>query len=137
MAVQEGTVLGFDFGTKHIGVAVGETLARSARAIETVTARANIPDWDHIDRIIAAYRPILMVVGHPLNMDGSRQDTTARAEAFERALGKRYQIATARIDERLSSVEAKERMRDTSTRKQSIHAYAAQVILQTWLDQSN
>jgi putative transcription antitermination factor YqgF len=70
-------------------------------------------------------------------MDGSRQDTTARAEAFERALGKRYPIRTARVDERLTSVEAKERMRDTSSRKQTIHAYAAEIILQAWLERSS
>ena len=132
---QSGTVLGFDFGTKHIGIAVGETLTRNARAIDTVSNRANVPDWSRIDRLIADYKPVRLVIGHPLNMDGSRQDTTARAEAFERALAKRYQIATARVDERLTSVEAKERMRDTSARKQTIHAHAAEIILQAWLDQ--
>ncbi len=128
------TVLAFDYGSKRIGVAVGNTTTRTASALEVLVG--NPPDWRRIGALIAEWRPARLVVGHPLDMEGASQPATRGAERFARSLGGRFGLPVERVDERLSTREAWLRRTDSGDRRavrKGIDALAAQVILETWL----
>lgn len=126
------TLLGFDYGTKRIGVAVGQTLTRSATPVAIVGYIRGKPDWQHIDRLIDEWAPGELVVGIPLCMDNERQAMTEASERFARQLEGRFHLSVHHVDERLSSREAGDRLKST----RNIDAVAAQVILETWFSQS-
>ena len=137
------TMLGFDYGARRIGVAVGNALTRSARALEVVGNGAQGPDWRRLDALLREWQPQALLVGLPLMMDGSEQANSRNARAFAAALGTRYAIEAQLVDERLSSVEASRRFaerraRGESRRKhaQNLDAVAAEVIIETWLNHS-
>ncbi len=123
------TLLCFDFGTKRIGAAVGQTLTDTATPLEIIPVRNNRPDWDRIGALIAEWQPQALVVGNPLNIDGSRHPITDRADAFARKLHGRYRLPVKRADERLSTVEARSRQQNGD----AVDHVAAQVILEGWL----
>jgi putative Holliday junction resolvase len=125
------TLIGFDYGELRIGVAVGQTLTRTATPLETIGVNNGRPDWARIDAVIAEWQPGALVVGDPLNMDGTSQHMTEAATAFAAVLEKRYNLPVYRVDERLSSWEAKVRLRDT----RNLDPIAAQAILETWLSE--
>ena len=122
-------IMGFDFGTSKIGVAVGQKLTASANPIGKVSANDGKPDWSQLDRIVHEWQPSLFVVGLPLNMDDSKNEITRAAERFARRLYGRYEIPFEMMDERLSTFEA--RLSPTK----DIDATAARLILETWLSQ--
>ena len=123
------TLLCFDFGAKRIGVAVGQTLTDTATPLEIIRVRNNRPDWDRIGALIAEWRPQALVVGNPLNMDGSRQPLCVRVDAFARKLHGRYRLPVLRADERLSTVEARARQGNND----AVDHVAARIILEGWL----
>jgi putative Holliday junction resolvase len=122
-------LLGIDYGTKQIGVAVGQVITGQARELCTLKAQNGVPDWDQVQALITEWKPDAIVVGLPLNMDGTPSDMSARAEKFSRKLN----------DERLTTFEAKgERMarggQRGSYRDNPVDAIAAALLLQGWLD---
>ncbi len=127
------TFLCFDYGLKRIGVAVGQELTGTASALTTVSARDGKPDWDAISRLFEEWRPDAVVVGLPLNMDGSEHELSRRARRFGNQLHGRYNLPAHFIDERLSSLEAEALLKGRSHHKQDIDKLAARVILETWL----
>jgi putative Holliday junction resolvase len=137
------TVLGFDFGTRRIGVALGETVTGSARALMALPARAGTPPWSDIARLIAEWRPARLVVGLPHHLDGREAPLAARARAFAAELGQRSGLPLAFWDEALSTEAARESLaekrrsgarqgRDNRWRDE-LNAAAAREILQGWL----
>ena len=141
--MSDGTVLGFDFGTRRIGVAVGQTLTASARPLSTLRSHNDRPDWSGIARLIAEWRPQRLVVGLPVNMDGSEHDFAAEVQSFAAELHARHGLPVELIDERLSSHEAQQKVTAMGGRgapagraaKEQLDRVAAQVILETWLAQ--
>lgn len=135
------TLLGFDYGSSKIGVAVGQELTRSSTPLATLRNRGADPDWEAIARLIAEWRPAALVVGIPLNMDGSEQPMTAAARRFARRLEGRYGLPVYPADERLSSIEAGQLVHDAARgggrarRRLGVDEVAAQVILQTFFSQ--
>ncbi|MBU1192099.1 MAG: Holliday junction resolvase RuvX [Gammaproteobacteria bacterium] len=131
------TLLGFDFGSRRIGVAVGQRITGTASALITLTARDGQPDWSEIEKLIATWQPDALVVGLPLALDGSHSDTTRAAERFARRLHGRFQLPAYLHDERLSS-HAAEHWTDQGSGKaaprDALDKVAAQIILQDWLD---
>ncbi len=128
------TLLGFDFGSRRIGVAVGQRITGTASALTTLAARDGQPDWDQVSKLLETWQPQALVVGQPLQLDGSRSDITAAAERFARRLEGRYRLPVYLCDERLSS-HAAEHWSDTrGTPSGGLDAAAAQIILQDWLD---
>lgn len=123
------TALVFDFGLRHIGVAVAEERVAHARGIATIGARDGAPHWDRLDALLAEWRPAQLVVGLPLNMDGTPSAMCEQARAFGTALAGRYSLPVAYTDERLSTFEAKERGASPT----DAHALAAEAIAETWL----
>lgn len=136
---QARTILGFDFGLKNIGVAVGQELTNNANPLTVIKAREGIPNWDEIQTLLQQWQPQLLIVGLPLNMDGSEQEMTAAARRFGNRLNGRFQIPVEWQDERLSTYEALDQLgiRDKMQAKQrsDVDRISAQLILQSWLNQ--
>ena len=126
------TLLGFDFGERRIGVAVGQTLTGTATPLTTLPARDGTPDWERIAALVREWQPDALVVGLPLNMDGSEQTLTARARRFGNRLRARVALPLHFADERLSTREARDREGDAAPRE-GRDALAAQVILEGWM----
>lgn len=132
------TALAFDYGLKSIGCAVGQTLTGSASPVAVLKARDGQPDWQAVEDVITRWQPTLLLVGLPLNMDGSESEFCLRARKFARRLQGRYGLPVKMVDERLSSREAKTRevrrgAEAHNYRKNPVDDLAAQVILETWL----
>lgn len=130
-------LLGFDFGMKRIGVAVGQTITQSARPLVTLQAHQGVPQWEILNKLIKTWQPDALVVGIPLNMDGTDQPLTQAAQEFSDALKQRYQLPVYGVDERLSTKDARERLFNQGGYKAlqggQVDSVAAQLILQNWL----
>ena len=126
------TLLGFDYGTRRIGVAVGQQVTGTASALETVPVRDGRPDWARIEALIHTWQPHALVVGIPYHMDGKAQPMTESARRFARQLHGRFGLPVHEADERLSSWSA-EQLPAAAGRRDDIDALAAQLILQDWL----
>lgn len=130
------TILSFDYGTSNIGVAVGQSITGTATPLKTLNARDGIPNWDEIQQLLEEWRPDLLIVGLPLNMDGSHSAMSTRAEKFGRRLHGRYGNQVVMADERLSSFEAKgEIISQTGSRdfkQKNVDSLAAKIILESW-----
>lgn len=135
------TLLGFDYGTRRIGVAVGQEVTRSVAPLTTLSRKTDKPDWDAITRLIAEWQPDLLIVGLPLTLDGEDQEMTRRARRFGNQLKGRYNLPVELVDERLTSYEAQGLLRQRShsgagrNDSQAVDEVAAQLILQSWFDQ--
>lgn len=133
-------LLGFDFGMKRIGVAVGQTVTQTARALTVVHAKQGEPEWGDIAKLVKTWQPDAFVVGIPLNMDGTEQPLTIAAKRFADKLGNQFHLPVFGTDERLTSVDARERVFNKGGYKAlqstSIDSIAAQLILQNWLTQN-
>ena len=138
MAAHE-TVLAIDFGLRNMGVAVGNTLSRTAQPLAIINARDGVPDWDALAKFIEEWQPQRVVVGHPLNMDGTESDISKRVMKFARQIEGRYQRIVTRVDERLSSREAKAAAlasgHNGDFAAKPIDDEAAAIILSTWLNE--
>ena len=107
MSAPSGLYLGFDYGTRQIGVAVGQAVTGQARELLTLKAQNGVPDWQQIQRLLDEWRPTALVVGLPLNMDGTPSEMSERAERFARRLHGRYGLPVHTHDERLTTYAAK------------------------------
>jgi putative Holliday junction resolvase len=133
------TLLGFDFGPRKIGVAVGQTVTRSARPLKTLRCRDDKPDWAGIEAIVREWRPSAVVLGLPLKLDDTEVDWAGRIHRFARQIQGRFGLPVHLIDERLTSVEARRLLRSRPGPKPVDHrledAVAAALILETWLSE--
>lgn len=138
MTTQAQQVLAFDFGTRRIGAATGQTLINSSTEVPPISAKDGTPNWQQLDDIISQWQPDILVVGIPINMDGSISEMSRRARRFANRIQDRYQKPCYLVDERLSTSEAKEihyqRGGSNNFRKESVDGIAAQIILQSWFD---
>ena len=148
-------ILGFDFGLKQIGLAVGQTLTQSARPLTVFKAKDGKPQWHEIEAQLAEWKPDYLVVGLPLNMDGTESDMSVRARKFANRLHGRFGCVVELCDERLSSAEAKSQLAEgraiarhdsnaeaaeqyghalsRNKRDGTVDAIAAQLIVESWL----
>ena len=129
-----GYVLGFDFGLKFIGLAVGQTITKTAGGLTTIKARNGKPEWTEITAIIQEYNPAAIIVGLPLNMDETESDMSAKARKFAKELERRFDANVQMMDERLSSWTANEIKRD-AVRGGEIHEKSACLILESWFNE--
>jgi putative holliday junction resolvase len=134
-----GTVMAFDFGEKRIGVAVGETILKAAHPVTTIEAETNDAKFSKIAHLIQEWRPSLLVVGLPTHMDGTEHTLTHLAKKFAQRLEGRFNLPVTMMDERLTSVEAAERLQTAGIKgakqKSLLDAVAAQGILQSYFEQ--
>ena len=132
------TIIAIDFGLRNIGVAVGNTLSLTSRPLTILQARDGVPDWDALSSIFSEWRPDRILVGNPLNMDGSESDMGRQAARFARRIEGRFGLTVTLVDERLSSREAKANALAAGTAETlpiPVDDEAAAVILATWLHQ--
>lgn len=122
-------VLAFDYGLRHIGVAVGQSVTGTATPLTTVAARDGRADWVAIDKLVGEWRPAAVIVGLPLNMDDSESPMSERARRFARQLGQRTRLPVRLVDERLTSRAAR------AVEPSQSHAHAAALIAETWLNE--
>jgi putative Holliday junction resolvase len=134
------TYLAFDYGTRHLGIAVGSTASGLAEPLASTDVRNGLPDWPVLDRLIKEWRPDALVVGLPLNMDDSENDMTRAARKFGHRLQGRYNLPVDWVDERLTSVDAKNALVRARVpwkhRRRQVDKLAAQGILQAYLDET-
>lgn len=131
--------LAFDYGEKYIGVAAGSRHSRRAEPVTTLRGSAKNPDWVRISRLIGEWRPHALVVGLPLNMDGSDNPMTRAARSFGQRLKERYNLPVHMVDERLSTLVARDVLNEAGVpmrrHKSRLDQVAAQTILQAFLNE--
>jgi putative Holliday junction resolvase len=133
-------VLGFDFGIKRIGVAVGQEMIGTARPVATLTFLENAHRFAAIEKLIAEWHPDLLVVGLPMNVDSTEHEMSARCRRFANQLYGRFKLPVALVDERFSSVVAEEELAgrglNWQERKAVVDAEAARLILESFFQGS-
>ncbi|WP_040727704.1 Holliday junction resolvase RuvX [Thiomicrorhabdus sp. Kp2] len=125
----EGVIIGFDFGLRRIGVAIGQTVTQTATPETIVNSKDGKPDWEHITKLFETWQPTAIVVGLPMRLDGTEQALTQPARKFGQRLHGRYQRPVFYIEEQLSSIEAEQR----GLKQKHIDDHAAQILLENWL----
>lgn len=125
----EGVIIGFDFGLRRIGVAIGQTITQTATPQAIVNSKDGKPDWEHISKLFEQWQPVAIVVGLPMRLDGSEQALTQPARKFGQRLSGRYNRPIFYIEEQLSSIEAENR----GLKQKHIDDHAAQILLENWL----
>jgi putative holliday junction resolvase len=135
-----GAVLGFDYGERRIGVAIGQRITGTASPLTTLTSKNQHPDWEAIGRLINEWQPEALIVGMPYHLDGSETALSERINRFCRQLEGRFRLPVHQIDERLSSAEAERHLklqRQQGRRKRidkhEIDQLAAAIQLESWL----
>ncbi|MDX1367641.1 Holliday junction resolvase RuvX [Pseudomonas sp.] len=133
-------LLGFDYGSKQIGVAVGQVITGQARELCILKAQNGVPDWQKVEALIKEWQPDAIVVGLPLNMDGTKSEMSDRAEKFARRLNGRFNLPVHTHDERLTTYEAKgqrlQQGQNSGYRERPVDALAAALLLQGWLEEN-
>ena len=136
MNSEAGVIVAFDFGLKHIGMAVGQEITNTAQTFYSLKAESGEPNWDELDIIVRDWQPKLFVVGNPINMDGSDSVIKEKSDKFSNLIRQRYNIPVELMDERLSTREARERMKSDSGHfvdaSADTHQISAQIILESW-----
>lgn len=139
-AVGQRTIIGFDFGKKYIGVAVGQEITGSASPLGSIKANDGIPHWDSLTSYITEWLPDLIIVGLPLNMDGSEQQLTKDARKFGNRISGRFGLKVEFQDERLTTADAKEQLFSRggykNLKKDNIDAESARLIIESFFEQS-
>jgi len=132
--------LSFDYGIKRIGVAVGQTITGTASELAPLKAKDGIPNWQEIEKLIKEWQPDILLVGLPLNMDGSESEMSKRARKFANRLHGRFGKPFEMVDERLSSEEAKYDLRDQGIHDfghHSVDGMVAKILFEDWCEQQN
>ncbi len=134
------TVMGFDFGMKKIGVAVGQTITHSASPLTLLNAQDGAPRWALVQQLIDEWAPQLLIVGYPLHMDGSEQPVSKAAKRFGNRLTGRFNLPVVWVDERLSSYEAESMLADLNNSSESdklnIDSISATLIIEQWFNEA-
>ena len=132
--------IGIDFGLANIGIAIGQSITKTASALKTIHTSKQF-NWDELDEVIKQWQPAAIIIGKPLDEDGQEQLTTKQAHNFAKKLIRRYHLPVHEVDERYSSLQAQDEF--ASARKlgnakkkhsKNLDAHAAKNILQRWLD---
>lgn len=132
------TALAFDFGTKSIGCAVGQSITGTAQSLPAFKAQDGTPNWNEIEKILKEWQPKVVIVGLPLNMDGTEQDLTLRAKKFANRLQGRFGVSVELQDERLTTTQARteifERGGYKALNKSKVDGISACLILESWFE---
>lgn len=134
-------MIAFDYGVKNIGVAVGQSLTQSATPLTELKARDGIPNWQTLGDLFEEWQPDAVLIGLPLNMDGTESDMCKRARKFGNRINGRFGLKIHFVDERLSTKEAKTRAKEDGHKgnygQQPIDSLAASILLETWWFERN
>lgn len=134
---EKNVFLAFDYGTKNIGVAVGQKITKSATVLAPLLAKNAVPPWDEIDKLVKNWQPEALVVGVPYQINGSDLKVTPLAKNFITELKKRYQLPVYAAEERLTTKAAREKIFERGGYKalqnESVDSLAAKLILEEWM----
>lgn len=134
------TYLAFDYGTRSIGVAVGQSITATATPLSAIKANDGVPDWELLAALLREWQPTACIVGLPLNMDGTEQEISVRARKFANRLHGRFGVQVALQDERLTTASAKELLFEQggyrNLSKEKIDSASACLIMQDFLQQN-
>jgi putative Holliday junction resolvase len=140
MNLDTKVILAFDFGLKHIGVAIGQEITKTAQTFFSLEAKNGEPNWNQLDPLVKEWNPKLLIVGNPLNMDGSDSEIKKKSDKFSNLINKRYNIPVELMDERLTTREAKDRLKteedNSISSGRDTHQIAAQIILESWFSEN-
>ncbi len=123
--------MSIDFGTQKIGVAVGQTITRTSTPLEVIKYKTQDYLWRSLEDIISEWKPELILIGYPINMDGSESEMSKKSNNFRVIVEKRFNVKTELIDERLSSFQAKDLQNKDGS---NIDSLAAKIILDSWME---
>ena len=135
-------ILSFDFGTKKIGIAVGQTITMSSSPLTVLFNKENKVNWEEVSAIIDEWKPELLLIGKPLNMDGTDSDIMEVVDNFSKKLAKLSGIECEYVDERLTSFEARQNFKELmiennkNIKKEIIDANAAKILIDNWFNQN-
>ena len=128
-------IVAFDFGTKKIGVAVGQTETFTSSPLQIIYNDQEKTNWNEISILIEEWNPDLILVGKPLNMDGTESDIMKKVDKFLNKLKKISKVQCEYVDERLTTFEAKEMLGENKV--DDVDAHAAKILIDNWFDRSN
>ncbi|HLF66072.1 MAG TPA: Holliday junction resolvase RuvX [Gammaproteobacteria bacterium] len=138
--LSSGIFIGIDYGMRHIGYAIGQKSTHTATSGGVIRANLGVPDWHKLDNLLKEWQPEALILGWPLNMDGTLQDLTHKVEAFAEQLQARYHLPIHFMDERLTTKEARDHLFTEggyrALTNKDVNARAAQIILENWLQTS-
>ena len=126
-------ILAFDFGTKKIGVAVGQTSTFTYSPLQVISSKDNKVNWNEIIILLDEWKPELIIVGKPLNMDGTDSEIMKEVDRFFLKLKNIYDAKYEYIDERLTTFEARQILED---RNSLVDASAAKILIDNWFEQN-
>lgn len=130
--------MGFDFGTKSIGIAMGNALTGNATPLAAIKAQDGIPNWDQLEKLLKEWHPDRLIIGLPLNMDGTEQELTRRARKFGNRLHGRFGYPIEFQDERLTTTDARARLFEEggykALSKDAVDSVSAALIVESWLE---
>ena len=130
-----GTLIGFDFGPRNIGVAIGQRITGTAAPLTTLRGQDDRPDWPRIEALIREWQPEAAVVGLPYNMDDTETAIAPLARRFARQVQGRFGLPVHLVDERLTTLEARQILGRKATSREVVDAMAAKLLLETWLSE--
>ena len=125
-------IVAFDFGTKKIGVAVGQTATYTSSPLQVILNKDDKVNWNEINTLLNEWKPELIIVGKPLNMDGTDSEIMKQVERFYQKLKKIYDTNYEYIDERLTTFEARQILEDTNIN--NVDANAAKILIDNWFE---
>ncbi len=138
---QSGLYLGFDYGTKYIGIATGHSQTLTVSPLTVIKNNSGTPDWPSLEKLVNEWVPVGFIVGIPVHMDSTEQALTGQARGFKKRLAREYNIPAYEVDERLTTRQASEIVRKNrksgkrkKTSKAGLDKIAAAIILQNWFE---
>ena len=125
-------IIAFDYGEKKIGVAVGQTSTNTSSPLQIIFNKDNKTNWISISSLLDEWKPDLILLGKPLNMDGSDSEIMKKVDKFYKELKSIYDVDIEFVDERLTTFEAREILKDE--KHDNVDAHAAKILIDNWFD---
>ena len=125
-------IIAFDYGEKKIGVAVGQTSTNTSSPLQIIFNKDNNTNWTSISSLLDEWKPDLILLGKPLNMDGSESEIMKKVDKFYKELKSIYDADIEFVDERLTTFEAREILKDE--KHDNVDAHAAKILIDNWFD---
>ena len=125
-------IIAFDYGEKKIGVAVGQTSTNTSSPLQIIFNKDNKTNWISISSLLDEWKPDLILIGKPLNMDGSDSEIMKKVDKFYKELKSIYDADIEFVDERLTTFEAREILKDE--KHDNVDAHAAKILIDNWFD---
>ena len=125
-------IIAFDYGEKKIGVAVGQTSTNTSSPLRIIFNKDNKTNWISISSLLDEWKPDLILLGKPLNMDGSESEIMKKVDKFYKELKSIYDADIEFVDERLTTFEAREILKDE--KHDNVDAHAAKILIDNWFD---